>query len=364
MPETAKAAVLVDARKIEIQEFTLPQIGNDDGLLRIEITGVCGADWPIFTGAGFDKTPPPVILGHEIVGRVEQVGEEAALRWGVKAGDRVAMEEYIPCGSCLDCLTGHYNVCSRMMWFGHVSTEEEKPLWGGYSQFLYLHPRSILYKLPESIPTPVAPLFLPMGNGVRWVQEEGGTEIGSTVVIQGPGHQGMGCVVAASEAGASCIIVTGISTDAGRLEIAKKMGAHHTLIVDQVDVVEQVREITGGTMASTVVNVTAGAPKTVQESLELAGQGATVVLAGSGHGPSVEISSDMLRRKEITLKGVRGRRFREIQKAIGIMESGKYPLELMCTHRFPIEETEQALKTVGREGDLESLAVAIVNLEG
>ena len=362
MPAMSKSAVLVDARKIEIQEFALPEIGEDDGLLRVETTGVCGADWPVYTGEAFDRTPPPVILGHEIVGRVEKVGQKAAQRWGVKEGDRVCMEEYIRCSNCRQCLTGNYNVCENLIMLGHVSTHTDPPLWGGYSQYLYLDPRAILYKLHDSVPTEIAPLFLPMGNGVRWVQEDGQTRIGSTVVILGPGHQGIGCVVAAKEAGASNIIVTGLAADASRLEIAKDLGADHTIIVDKEDVVEKVTELTGGTMADTVVNVTAGAPQTVQQSIELAGQGGTVVLAGGSQTPRVDISTDMVRRKELTLKGVRGRRMREIKKAIQIIESGKYPLEKICTHRFSIEQTELALKTIGREGESEALAIAVTDM--
>ena len=85
---TAQAAVLVAPRQVEMQEFTLPEIRDDDGLLKIEITGVCGADWAPYLGD--TKTcSPPVILGHEIVGRVERIGAKAAARWGVKEGDRV-----------------------------------------------------------------------------------------------------------------------------------------------------------------------------------------------------------------------------------------------------------------------------------
>ena len=141
MATKSKSAVVVDKRRIEVQEFSLPEIGEDDGLLRVEITGVCGSDYPVYTGDDGGRTPPPVILGHEIVGRVERLGARAAERWSVKEGDRVAMEEFVPCGRCYYCLTGHYNNCgNRPMMLGHVPTTSSPSLWGGYSEYLYPDP--------------------------------------------------------------------------------------------------------------------------------------------------------------------------------------------------------------------------------
>jgi threonine dehydrogenase-like Zn-dependent dehydrogenase len=360
MPGKSKSAVLTDARKIEIQEFDLPEISDDDGLLRIEITGVCGADWPVYTGDAFDRTPPPVILGHEIVGHIEKLGSKAALRWGVKEGDRVCMEEYVRCNTCRACITGHYNRCENLVMLGHVSTKSSIPIWGGYAQYLYLDSRAIVYPISEKVPKAVAPLFLPFGNGVRWAQTDGGASIGSNVAILGPGHQGIGCVVAAKEAGASCVIVTGLSSDASRLQIARDLGADVTIMADEEDVVERVREITNGEMCGTVVNATAGSDVAAGQAIEVAGAGGTCVMAGGAKSNMQNLPMDLARRKELTLKGVRGRRFEEVKKSIAILESGKYDLEKVCTHLFSIEETEQALKTVGREGDLESLSVSVL----
>ena len=360
MATMSKSAVLVAPRKIEIQEIPIPDTGDDDGILRIEATGVCGADWgPYTTGESPGGAPMPKVLGHEIVGRIERVGKNAAVRWGVKEGDRVAMEEYIPCGRCDDCFTGHYNFCNSR-WYGMMSVTFPPALWGGYSEYLYLDPNSIMYPMADSVPKEIAPFFLPLGNGVRWATTEGGVGIGSTIVILGPGGQGMGSVVAAKEAGAGCIIVTGLSSDARRLEIAKEMGADYTIVADEQDVVQQVSEITGGKMADTVVNVTANAPQTVQQALEVAGKRATVVLAGIAHGEVPGFTPGLINMKELTIKGVRGRRMNEVRKAIHIMESGKYPLEKVMTHHFPVEQTDLAIRTMGKEGEPGALHVAVM----
>ena len=111
MADKTIAALLTEPRKIELREFALPDIGPDAGLAKIEITGVCGADWPIYTGHLAHYAPPPLIPGHEIVARIAKIGAAAARRWGVKEGDRIVMEEYAPCGRCDWCLAGRYYMC-------------------------------------------------------------------------------------------------------------------------------------------------------------------------------------------------------------------------------------------------------------
>src|SRR3954469_17597831 len=103
MTTKTRAALLVGPRQIEMREFAIPPIGEDEGLLRVETTGVCGVDWPAYTGKRPDRFRPPMILGHEIVGRIARIGKKVAARWGVQEGDRVVMEEYAPCGRCEFC---------------------------------------------------------------------------------------------------------------------------------------------------------------------------------------------------------------------------------------------------------------------
>ena len=114
MAATTVAAVLLEARKLELRDVPIPEIDADSGLARVEITGVCGADWPIYTGELRAFAKPPLIPGHEIVARIEKLGARAAARWGVREGDRIVMEEYAPCGRCEYCLSGRYYLCGGM----------------------------------------------------------------------------------------------------------------------------------------------------------------------------------------------------------------------------------------------------------
>ncbi|HUB94760.1 MAG TPA: zinc-binding dehydrogenase [Stellaceae bacterium] len=364
MAEKTLAAVLVAPRKIELREFALPEIDADSGIAKVEITGVCGADWPIYTGALAFYAPPPLIPGHEIVARVAKIGARAAKRWGVKEGDRIVMEEYAPCGRCEYCLSGRYYICSGMKMekmYGFTPLSVAPGLWGGYAEYFYLDPQALLHKIADSVPTTVAPFYVPLSNGIRWVHAEGGIGIGGTVVIQGPGGQGLASVIAAKEAGAATIIVTGRGHDAARLALARDFGAHHTIDVDSGEnPVERVAAITGGRMADAVINVTAGAPGALKQAVELATMGGTIVVAGEAHGFATDFDPDQIFLKELTIKGVRGRTARDMKRAIALLESGKYPLEKLATHHFTLDKVEDAIRTVGGEGARGAIHVSVL----
>src|SRR5574341_1863587 len=99
---TVRAAVAPAPLSTELRAFPVPVVGSDDGLLTVEACGLCGTDWDFYTrrrGAHLG----PLILGHEIVGRVAAIGERAGERWKVRVGDRAAVEEFLPCGRCEFC---------------------------------------------------------------------------------------------------------------------------------------------------------------------------------------------------------------------------------------------------------------------
>src|SRR5437588_2077671 len=109
LSDSISAAVAVAVRQTEIRSFARPAVAPEGGLLKTELTGVCGSDWPYYLS--YPKSKGPLILGHETVGHVESLGALAAQRSGVREGDRVALEEYLPCGHCRYCLTGDFRLC-------------------------------------------------------------------------------------------------------------------------------------------------------------------------------------------------------------------------------------------------------------
>ena len=220
---TSQAAVLVAPRQIEMQEFNLPEIGDDDGLLKIgshrRLRGRLGPlPW-----RHQDPAPRPWCWATKSWAASSASGPRPPPAGASRKATASAWRSTSPAVTANTASPGHYNVCGKR-WYGHLSANENPGIWGGYSQYLYLDPKAVVYPMSDKVPVEIAQLFLSMGNGVRWVQSAGGANIGSVVAILGPGHVGMGAVVAAKEAGADCVIVTGLAADASRLAVCPRFG--------------------------------------------------------------------------------------------------------------------------------------------
>ena len=363
---TVTAAVAVAPLRTELRRLPVPAVGPDDGLLAVDACGLCGTDWDFYTrqrGAHLG----PLILGHEIVGRVAALGEDAAKRWNITSGDRIAVEEFLPCGQCEFCRSGRPALCEAtdsrsegpFLRYGATSIDIPPGLWGGFSEILYLHPHALVHRIPDDLSSDLATLFVPVSNGVRWVLKEGRLPRGGTAVIIGPGAHGLGCVVAAVEGGARHVIAVSRSS-AARLEAARAMGAI-PIAADRTDVVAKVREITNGEMADLIVDLAPGAPETVETALALARKGAVIILAASKHGkPVTESFNDIVIRKELTVKGVRGRDYQSVEEALRIIASRRYPLERIRTHEFPLGQADQALRVLGERADPSAIHITVV----
>ena len=205
---------------------------------------------------------------------------------------------------------------------------------------------------PGPTPAAHAAMALPLGNGVEWAYLQGQAKVGDTVVIQGPGQQGLACVIAAKEAGASCIIVTGLGnpTDTFRLRIARELGAHHTINVEEEDLLETVAEITNGHMADLVIDAASGGPATVTSAIYLARKKGRVILCGQKGSRVPEFDSDILAARFLTVKGMRGHSYQAVALAVELIASGRHRIDLMSTHQFALADLDEALRTVGGEG--------------
>ncbi len=350
---TSRAAVHVAAKRTEIRELPLPLLASDAGLLRVVAAGVCGSDIAYYA----DGSVGPRILGHENVGVVEQLGALARERWGVREGDLVALEEYLPCGHCADCRAGEYRSCLQTdntragaLRYGTTGIDVPPALWGGYSQYQYLHPRAVLHRVPAGVSARLAAMALPLSNGFQWAYLDGGAGPGQTVVVQGPGQQGLACVVAAKAAGAKTVIVTGLARDETRLAVAKRLGADHCVAVDRDSLPDLVAEVTGGTLADLVIDVSSGGATTVVNGgLELLRKRGTLLVAAHKHAALDGFAIDAVIRGQITLRGVRGHSFRAVEMALNLMAQHDVDLNAMATHEFALDDVDRALRLVGGE---------------
>jgi threonine dehydrogenase-like Zn-dependent dehydrogenase len=360
---TVRAAVQTGARKIEIRRFPRPVIGPDDGaLLRVEACGICGSDVEQYKGT-LGGQWLPMVPGHEPLGIIEEVSDAAAARWGVRVGDRVAVEILIPCRSCDRCLAGRYMSCRNRIGShgGGNPPARGLGLWGGYSEYIHLHPNSILHKVRRDIPAEIAVMFNPLGAGVRWAIHLGGVGLGTTVLVLGAGQRGLSAILASRFAGAGTIIATGLARDAAKLALAKEFGADYTINVEEQDTVERVREITGGDGVDVALDLTPMAHQPVRDALDAVRWGGRVVLAGLKGGRLAEVSTDLIINKAITVVGAFSVDSRGYTDAIRLIEAGRFPLERMHTHTFGLDDISLAIRTLAGEVPGEdAIHVAIV----
>jgi alcohol dehydrogenase len=362
---TSRAMVLEAPEVLVPAEFDVPPVNADDGLLEVEMAGICHTDVELFRGR--TTYALPIIPGHEIVGRIAAVGPVAAARWGVREGDRVAVESIVRCGFCPNCIVGRYKYCADVKVYGTFTSCTVPPhLWGSYSEYLYLAPGAIVHKVPDDMSPELATLLtVAIANGIQWTIIKGGVRLGSTVVVQGVGPIGLSAVAAAHDAGAALVIATGLGADGYRLILAEEFGADVVVDVEAEDVVERVREVTGGSMVDVVLDTT-GSSQAIVASTRLVRPGGTVVNAGlTGDTTLTPMALDALMRPEIRLQHVFTYEYESVRAALALALRGRYPFEKLITHHFPLDRAEEAIRMSGRENDGEQpIKVAIVPKAG
>ncbi|GAA1696450.1 zinc-binding dehydrogenase [Microbacterium sediminicola] len=357
---TARAALLTGPNTTRIENIPLPEIGVDDALLRVEACGLCGSDIEQITTGG--RMPLPVIPGHEPLGIIEQIGPRAAERWGVTTGDRVVVEVVVPCRECRHCRDGLFTYCDRSIGaYGYRPFDAPSTLIGGWSEYMYLHPNSVVHKMDATIPVAIAATYNSLAAGIRWAVQLGGVKQGDTVVVLGAGQRGIAAVIAARAAGADRIFITGLARDSHKLAIAQAFGAEAAILADEEDVPGRVRELTDESLADVVLDITPMAAQPVRDALEIVRGGGTIVLAGLKHGHAIELVTDTLIQKGVTMVGARGVEGSSIEAAIRLIESGEYPLELLTTHTFSLDDAVSAVAVLAGDVPGETaINVAIV----
>jgi alcohol dehydrogenase len=342
-----EAAVLVKPGTFELRRFPIPKIGPDSGLLRVELAGVCGTDLKIFHGTYLGRLGNPLIPGHEICGIVDEIGEQAAERWGVQKGDRVAVDSFLACGSCDACLSGETRYCEGLGDYG-VSMSAGRPpyLWGGFSQLVYLHPGAQVYRLGTLSPALGVLVPAVLGNAIRWVSDIGRVRVGSTVLVSGPGAIGLACVAVAKELGASLVIVTGLSSDAHRLALAQSLGADQALLADS-DLETAVLDLTEGTGVDAVIEVS-GSVEAMALAPRLTRRQGIVVFGGLSGGRPASLSLDDVALREIELRGVFSHDRASIKRALRFAETNGERFEGFITDVFPLARVVDAIEILER----------------
>lgn len=351
-PQTTKAAVTIAPGVIEVQELPIPSVDADGGLLEVEAAGVCGSDVK-----QLQRDRPPRIMGHENVGRIAALGESAKARWGLDVGDRILVEEYLPCGHCRFCRSAEFRLCVATdptvtrapMRYGTTPLSVGKGLWGGFSEYLYLHPNTVFHRVPASASAVDLSLALPLANGYEWVFEAGGAAPGRVVVILGPGQQGLGGVAAASSAGATVVIV-GLPTDRMRLEAATRLGAARTLVLGEDDVKAVVDALSDGRGADAVVDCAAGDETTLPLAVDLLTKTGRLIVAARSRKKEISFPMPLAASKSLTIRGMRGHSYAAVEWAIRLIASKRLPLEVMTSFLASLHEVREAIEGTAGKG--------------
>jgi threonine dehydrogenase-like Zn-dependent dehydrogenase len=355
MGERVLAAVRTGPGRTELREFPMPELPDDGALLKMEVAGICGTDVKMYAKPVIEA---PVIMGHENVGVIAKAGRKFVELQGVQEGDRVFVEHYVACQRCEWCRIGEYRHCELTDWrtnpdarrYGYTSCEHPYHLWGGFAQYMYLPWNAVLHKVPDNVTDEEAGIVTPLSNGIEWALYDCGVGFMSTVLIQGPGQQGLSQVVACKQAGASQIIVTGTTRDAARLELAGTLGADHVVDVQEEDALERVLEITDGNGVDVVLDCTAGAGTTpILLGIDALKRRAGTLLVQGELAAFPDFPLKKLTEKAITIKSARGHSYRAVELALAQLASKRFPLELLTTHTFGLEDVDTAIRAVGGE---------------
>jgi len=362
MSGMGKAAVMNRVKApLDLVEFPLPKVERGCILVKILCCTICGSD--LHSWLGHRSAPTPIILGHEIVGNIVELGEGVDTDSGGKpleVGDRITWNIMDSCGKCYYCREkGLTMKCLHLKKYGHDSCVDPPHFVGGFAEYCYITPGTCVIKVPDNLTDEdVAP-----ANCALATVTAGWDEINlrpfENVLIQGAGTLGFYAAALAKHYGCKKIIVTDILDN--RLDMIKNFGATDTLNVKNMrgeEVVEAVRNLTEGFGVDVAMEV-AGIPEIIPTGLKCLRIGGRYVEHGSV-SPGVTFTydaSDIMYRR-LTIKGVHNYDTKHLQWGVAFLSQTKnvFPFHQLVTHTFSLDEINQAME-VGRSR--EGIRVAI-----
>lgn len=342
------AAWLIAVKTIRIQPYCLPTLGPHDVKVRMKAVGICGSDVHHFKNmrvANFvlDK---PMVIGHESAGIIEEVGSQVK---SLVVGDRVALEPGIGCSRCNYCMSGSYNLCPEMKFFG--SPQRSPPTNGSLAKMV-VHPASLCFKLPDNVSLEEGAMCEPLSVGVHACRRAN-INPDTKVLIMGAGPIGLVTMLAARAFGAPKIIMADV--DDQRLTFAKKLGADATIQVSTSiqDANEEITQINEAMGTSPDVSFDCvGFDKTMTTALSATRSGGKVCLVGLGQSSMMHIPLIPAAAREVDIIGIF--RYRNTWPlCIELLRTGKIDVKPLITHRYKFnqQELEEAFETSSQGGN-------------
>lgn len=332
-PTTMRASVLKRQGEIVLETLDVPSLDDDQVLVQVAAVGVCGSDVHYYEHGriGDYVVDHPLILGHELSGRIVAVGSNVDPS---RVGSRVAVEPQRPCRTCTQCRAGRYNLCPAIEFYA------TPPIDGAFTEYVTIQ-SDFAYDIPDSVSDEAAALIEPLSVGI-WACQRAQIRPGSRVLIAGAGPIGIIAAQTARAFGASEVYITDISPD--RLAFALEYGATHALnpMTDSVE----------GLDVDAFIDAS-GAPQAVRSGIRAVGPAGRVILVGLG-ADDVELPVSYIQNREIWLSGV----FRYTNTwplGIELVANGQVDLDVLVTGKFALSEAEAALNAGKQPGQLKAV---------
>jgi threonine dehydrogenase-like Zn-dependent dehydrogenase len=349
-----KVAVMTEPMRLEFQEFDIPDPQPGAIVLKVVRTNVCGSELHIWRG--HHPTKKTGVLGHEMVGMIEKLGEGVTTDYAgqpIKAGDRIASAYYLTCRKCNTCKRGEFHLCERAYDFWNKPPEEKPHFHGAFATHYYIHPDQYFYKVPDNVPDVVAASANCALSQVYFGLDKAELTYGETLVIQGVGGLGLNAASVAKERGAKVIVIDAIHS---RLEMAKSFGADHIINLNEYDTVEKrwevIRSLTHGLGADVGLEVS-GVPDAFSEGIHLVRPGGRYVSIGNvSPGKMTLFDPGLLTRKSIKIIPIVRYDPWYLLKSLQFLSDvvDKYPFSSMLDAEFKLENIQEALdKSAARE---------------
>ncbi|KKK34991.1 alcohol dehydrogenase [Salinicoccus sediminis] len=321
-----KAIQVEKPGQLNIVELEKPVIEKgDEVIVKIKNVGICGSDVHIYHGSN-PFTSYPRVIGHEVSGIVEQVGEAVT---SLAPGDLVALEPITYCGECYACRNGQPNVCDSLEVFG-VHRD------GGMAEYLKADENN-WHRVPGNVSEEAAALMEPMTIGAQ-ATYRGEVREGDTVFVIGAGPTGIACLLQAKQRGAKVFIS---DFNQNRLDYAKSIGADAIIQPNEVDAEEEINRLTNGELANVVIDAV-GLPQTFQQAVELASIAGRVVTLGFNEQPS-SIPSLLLTKKELKVAGSR-LQTHQFPKVIDQVGRGEIDPTQIISQRYSMDQIHDAFE--------------------
>jgi 6-hydroxycyclohex-1-ene-1-carbonyl-CoA dehydrogenase len=323
-----KAAVFYEkGQPLKIEEVQKPSYEKDEVLVKIAACGLCRTDLHYLHGTPTFKKPP-IILGHEISGTVEEAGDQVK---DFNIGDKVLVPPVFSCGHCRFCREGRGTICSNQIMIGNHRD-------GGFAEYVSV-PANSIFHFPDNVPLNEGCIISDaISSPYHAVVDRAKVRPGDKVAIFGCGGLGLSTVQMASAVGAD---VLAIDVFEKKLELATKFGASQTLNAKSVEnVPKTVRKMTGGGVDIAMEVI--GLPATIQQAFDSVRQGGKVVVVGYSH-ENVTINAGRLMFREIEVMGSLGCPLQDFPKLLDLVKLGKLKVEPMVTHRFKLEQINEGL---------------------